>query len=325
MGQPFSRFVANHFPRSPLNHTFNPPKSTYDPERDMPDMTGKVVIVTGGNTGIGYFTVNYLLMKNAKVYLAARTESKAKEAIAKLQDETGKEAIFLRLDLGDLDSPRRLTSPAGSGVMVPPTDLLTTQGYDLQFGTNVVGHYLLTTLLLPALKRVKEVTGRRARVLTTTSAGHELAPGKTGIIYEELKGGEVRDANIKKRGKIAAPWVLYGASKFGNVLMARILDRDHGNAIMSCVVHPGGLKSEIHRHEPGWQFRLHMALFFDVHMGSWTQLWGGTSPEGDDLSGKYLIPWARVGVADPRASNEETIAEMRTWLHDELKSYMSEL
>ena len=83
-----------------------PPKPTWTAD-EMPDQSGKVMIVTGGNTGIGKETVKVLLQHNAKVYLAARSRSKAEAAIKDLKDETGKDAIFLELDLSSLASVRK--------------------------------------------------------------------------------------------------------------------------------------------------------------------------------------------------------------------------
>ncbi|KAG8678437.1 hypothetical protein FRC08_017779 [Ceratobasidium sp. 394] len=130
----------------------------------IPDLTGQTMIVTGGNAGIGRETSKALLNKNAKVYLAARSKSKADKAIEWLKTETGGRApIFLELDLADLASVRqaaeefRRKEPElhvlfnNAGVMVSPVELKTADGYDLQFGTNVLGHYLFTTLLLPTL------------------------------------------------------------------------------------------------------------------------------------------------------------------------------
>lgn len=83
-----------------------PPKPTFSID-DIPDLTGKVIIVTGGNTGVGKETIKALLRKNAKVYMAARSKGKAEQAIAELKGETGKEAIFLELDLANLKSIKK--------------------------------------------------------------------------------------------------------------------------------------------------------------------------------------------------------------------------
>ncbi|KAJ6620241.1 hypothetical protein B0H10DRAFT_2175766 [Mycena sp. CBHHK59/15] len=191
-----------------------PPK--FQPERDMPDLSGKITLVTGGNTGIGYQTVKQLLLKNAKVYLAARSEEKAAAAIQKLEEETKKTALFIQLDLADLPSVRKAAETFlaqeqkldilfnNGGVMVSPPEMLTAQNFDLQFGTNVIGHYFLTDLLLPALKASYEESKIPARVINTSSMGHQFAPS-TGIEFVSLKGGPERDAWVKKAGSFMGP------------------------------------------------------------------------------------------------------------------------
>ncbi|KAK7435108.1 hypothetical protein VKT23_019801 [Stygiomarasmius scandens] len=133
-----------------INEVF-PPKPTWSVD-EIPDLTGQVIIVTGGNTGLGKLTVEALLNHNAKVYLAARSQSKASEAIQDLFNKTGNKAIsWLKLDLADLQSIKAAVTEFTSkenhlhvlfnnaGVMLPDIKDLTAQGYDLQFGTNVLG------------------------------------------------------------------------------------------------------------------------------------------------------------------------------------------
>jgi len=129
------------------------PPASHFTVKDIPDLSGKVIIVTGANTGIGKETAKALLSHNAKVYIAARSKEKAEQAIADLKDQTGKEAIFLKLDLSDLNSVKAAAEEFQSqekalhvlfnnaGVMMPPMDQLTTQGYDLQIGTNTLGPF----------------------------------------------------------------------------------------------------------------------------------------------------------------------------------------
>jgi retinol dehydrogenase-12 len=123
MGNYFSRFLAYVAFETQLSNTFFPPAGVYNPSTDVPDLFGKVdqpyiycappthfpllsqvILVTGGYSGIGYETTKQLLLKNAKVYIAGRSEPKGLEAIEKLKQETGKEVFFLQLDLGDLQS-----------------------------------------------------------------------------------------------------------------------------------------------------------------------------------------------------------------------------
>lgn len=90
--------------------------------------------------------------------------------------------------------------------MNPPLDQLTAQGYDLQFGTNVIGHYILSLLLLPALKRAVATTGTKARIVHTSSFNHAQAPSPDGLELDAYKGGDKRDAIFKKWGASSAPW-----------------------------------------------------------------------------------------------------------------------
>lgn len=95
--------------------------------------------------------------------------------------------------------------------MVPPTDQLTTQGLDLQFGTNTLAPYFFTKLLMPVLKASKEATGIKPRVVNTSSSAHKIHP-KEGVDFDTLVQGEKRDKAVKDLG-MAAKWKLYGQSK----------------------------------------------------------------------------------------------------------------
>ncbi|KAF8522624.1 NAD(P)-binding protein [Hysterangium stoloniferum] len=333
-----SNLLAKGFSNSTLSHTICPPPSQFDPERDMPDLSGKVTLVTGGNSGIGYHTVRHLLLKNAKVYLAARSVSKAAEAIAKLKEDTGKEAIMLKLDLGDLPSIKKAAAEFlqkeegldilfnNAGVMVPPLDQLTSQGYDLQFGTNVLGHYYFTMLLFPALQRSTASRGIRARVINTSSSAHEFAPGN-GLDWSVVKGGLERDATIAKWGASRIPgkganWQLYGISKMGNVLFTHILNRYHGDDVISITLHPGVIRTDLARHGTSMEQYLAEKMLYPIELGPLSQLWAGTMPEAEETAvGAYLIPWARIGKADPRAANEATQDELKGYLEEQVRVF----
>ncbi|GAA5857657.1 hypothetical protein JCM8547_004318 [Rhodosporidiobolus lusitaniae] len=210
-----------------------------------------------------------------------------------------------------------------AGVMVPPLDMVTAQGYDLQWGTNVVGHYLLCILLLPSLQAAFRATGVKPRIVTTSSTGHRMIFGSTGLLsWEALKAGEERDALVKKWGQTLGAPRYYGQSKFGNILVANLLQRRYGNEIVSMSCHPGGLTSGLTRHHPGWVDAIWSRCFWPVPMGALTQLWGATSKEGAELGGKYLIPWARVGEADARAYNEQTQDVLEACFKKELAAWL---
>jgi len=298
----------------------SPPKSKFNVE-DIPDLSGKIIIVTGANTGVGFETAKALLAHNAKVYIAARSQEKGQAAIERLQKVTGKKGIFLKLDLADLKAVKSAAEDFLSkenelhvlfnngGVMAPPIHQLTADGYDLQFGTNVLGHFYFTKLLLPTLITTAQSSpGVGGRVVNTSSVGH---------LFENLHFNTFKDGPARKK---MGTQHLYCQSKFGNVVFATELARRYGNqGIVSTSVHPGSLRSELIRHVGRIQKALMNLFLSDVSYGALTQLWAGTSPEGKDLGGKYLIPWARIGSPRKDSQDPATGKELWTWLEEQVK------
>ncbi|OBZ71127.1 hypothetical protein A0H81_08821 [Grifola frondosa] len=246
MGNTWSEFKNNVWPAVLQAY---PPKSTFSTDQ-MPDLTGRVIIVTGGNSGVGKQTIKALLEHNAKVYMASRSKSKADAAIAELKALTAKEAIFLELDLGSLASVRKAANEFlskekelhvlfnNAGVMSPPMDMLTADGYDLQFGTNVLGHFFFTELLIPALIAGKETSpDHHTRVITTSSSAAYFST----INWDTLRDGPARRKLSSQQ--------LYHQSKFANVVIAREVAKryaDQGIISMSC--NPGNLKTDMQRY-----------------------------------------------------------------------------
>jgi len=298
-----------------------PPKPTWGVD-DIPDLSGKVVIVTGGNAGVGKETIRALLSKNAKVYMASRNKEKADAAISELKETTGNNAIFLPLDLADFTSIQRAVEIYRSqetqlhilfnngGVMIPPIEQLTADGYDLQFGTNVLGHYYFTQLLLPILQHTATLSpNEKARIVITSSSG---AMFTSQIHWDTLKDSPAR----KKLGTQN----LYIQSKFGNVVWAQELARryaDSGIVTTSC--NPGNLKSDLQRHMSCVQKSLVNFMLYPAPFGALTQLWAGTSPEGADFNGKYLIPWAREGEIPKGADDPEIGKKLWDWLEEQVR------
>jgi len=282
-----------------------PPKSKFNVE-DIPDLSGKVIIVTGGNTGIGFVTCKYLLLKNATVYMLCRSPEKAQDAIQKLKDVTGgKEAIFVPCDLADLPSVNKCVEEFTSkeqrldilfnsaGVMFPPMEQVTKQKFDMQFGTNVVGHCYLTMLLLPLLVATAQATGDKVRVINTSSDGHSLFSPKEGINYDLISEGPARTAT-------ATTTMMYGMSKWGNVVFAKELARRYGSqGVIGHALNPGHLRTDLQRHGSGWTQKIGDMMLFDPDpLGQWPVL----HPVGEawTCEGEHGRPGGRkeaVGVA----------------------------
>ncbi|KAJ7615814.1 hypothetical protein FB45DRAFT_934740 [Roridomyces roridus] len=303
------------------------------PERDIPDLSGKIILVTGGNTGIGYETVKQLLLKNATVYLAARSPEKGAAAIKRLEDETGgKSALFLELDLSDLPNVRKAAEGFlakegrldilinNAGVMNCPPDMLTAQNHDLQFGTNVIGHFFFTELLLPALTKSYEQTQIPARIINVSSMGHKFAPGN-GLNFASLKAGPERDAWVNKTGKLMARAQLYGESKIGNIYSSNYWAKTHSDVLVSCSLHPGSINTELLRHSPGFIQVLANYFIYPPHMGAYTQLWGATVATPAQITGQYLVPWGKVGTPDKRTTDSKVEAEMIDYLREQIKGF----
>ncbi|KAH9179024.1 NAD(P)-binding protein [Lactarius sanguifluus] len=305
-----------------------PPKPTWT-AADVPDQTGKIVIVTGGNGGIGRETARVLLSKGAKVYIATRSEEKSQKAIEELKKETGKDNIFfLKLDLADLVSVKAAaeeyisketelhTLYNNGGVMYTPIDHVTTQGFDMQFGTNVLGHFYLTKLLLPILTATaKKTPAGTVRVVNVSSLGHQYGPPE-GIRWATLAPG---NDSLEARKKLNTT-KLYGQSKLGNILFSNELARRYGaEGIVSTSLHPGAINTDLARHTSSLLQRFGRIVTYDVSYGAITSLYAGTAPDAGELNGKYLTAWARVVVPNKKALDAELAKKLWEWCEEQVK------
>lgn len=212
---------------------------------DIPDLSGKIAIVTGANTGIGYEVAKALYQKGAIVTIAARDREKAVSAVERIQKESGKgDGLEIGLlNLASLDDVKTFADQFSeghhrldilvnnAGVMIPPPSK-TVDGFELQFGVNFIGHFALTAHLLPLLKAADG-----ARVVTLSSGAATLAPG---IDFGNLKLEKTYD-----------PWREYAVSKLADILFTYELDRRLKAAdsrILSVAAHPGVTRTDLQRH-----------------------------------------------------------------------------
>jgi NAD(P)-dependent dehydrogenase (short-subunit alcohol dehydrogenase family) len=210
---------------------------------DIPDQTGRTAIVTGANTGIGLETARMLALKGASVVLACRNPEKGKAALERILAEKPAGSPTLEaLDLSDLDSVTAFAKAFSSthdrldllidnaGVMVPPLGR-TKQGFELQFGTNHLGHAALTARLLPTLLHTPG-----ARVVVVSSGVHH-----SGRI-------DFDDLNWERRSYSA--WQAYAQSKLANLLFALELQRRlaaSGSDVRVTAAHPGWTATDLQR------------------------------------------------------------------------------
>lgn len=263
---------------------------------EMPDLTEKVVVVTGANSGIGKAIAKGFLAHHAKVYLACKKSAKTDAVLEEFKrDHPGDRVQFIECDLASLTSieaaaqeflklePKLHILINNAGVFQPPIDMMTNDGYDLQFGVNCLGHWYLTELLLPALLAAATPTCK-ARVVTITSLA---AFWCQSIDYSIMRDGSERRNN--------SPLALYSHSKMGNCFIARELARRHGDKIVSIGTDPGAIKSDAVRYSNRIHQWISANLFKPPWLGALTHLYAATAPEAEQLNGKFMIPWARVG------------------------------
>lgn len=188
---------------------------------------------------------------------------------------------------------------------------VTAEGYEIHFGTNALGHYYLTKLLIPLLRAsIKASPTNPPRVCFTSSYGHNAA----------AKGFDPADpAGVEGRGKgLMGSTSAYAHSKMGNVLTALKFQREYGKeGIVFTAVNPGNLKTNISRSASGIlrvlvNYIITPVLLYPQEYGAITQLYANTAPETQGDGGAYFVPWARRG--EPRAIAKDTAVQDKcTW------------
>ncbi|KAI6032506.1 hypothetical protein EDC04DRAFT_2898104 [Pisolithus marmoratus] len=300
---------------------FVPPRSKFMAD-DIPVLTGKVVLVTGANTGIGKETARVLLTKNAKVWIACRDVAKGEAALRELKESTGRDAHLLKLNLANLRSIKEASEEFlsketqlhvlfnNAGVMHPPIELITDDGYDLQFGTNVLGHFYLTKLLLPILlSTAKSSPFGTVRIVNTASTAHWLG----SLDFDTFK-------DTPKRRARAAP-ILYYQSKVANIVFSMELHRRYGDqGIVSTSVSPGVIVTELFRHEARIIRWIANVVLYHASQGALTQLYAGTSLEAAKLGGQHFVPWARVGKCRPYTQDPQLGRDLWTYLEEQVEN-----
>jgi len=270
------------------------------------DLSGKVAIVTGASGGLGAETARALASKGAAVTIAARDLTRAQAMADQIKESTGNPNV----DVGELelDKPNSVRAFANNylanhtelnllinnaGVMACPLSR-TEQGWEMQFATNHLGHFLLTCLLSPAL-----VTGSPARVVNLSSGGHNFAP----VDFDDIH------FNHRDYDKFQS----YGQSKTANILFSIELDnrlKDRGVRVNA--VHPGVIMTDLGRHMSEEDIQAITSnrpegspemVFKEIPAGAATSVWMATSPDLEHVGGQYAQD---CGLVDPDAADAGT-------------------
>lgn len=282
---------------------------------DVPDLSGKVAVITGGSEGIGYGCTHTLIRKNiSKVFILSRSQEKIDDAMKDLKENFGEQGAskveWRQIDLTDWKRTAQLASDisketdrldilindAARGIM---TYQLTDYGVDRHFAVNVAAPVILTSHLLPLLK--KTATKDKVRIVNLASNAHQNAPKDTKF------------ASLAELNKDNGPVAQYGRSKLANILYAKYLKRhltsQHPN-ILANATHPGIVETAqteeaIHEPYPLLGYGMSVGLKFarkDLYEGAVSTMFAATVTE---KSGQYICPPAIVEQGTELANNEE--------------------
>lgn len=246
------------------------------------DLKGKTFLVTGANSGIGRATAEALASRGAAVVIASRSAERTQPVLEDIRRKhPGADLEFLALDLSSLravkESAERFLATGrpldvlinNAGIAATPG--VTQDGFEVTFGTNHLGPFLFTSLLLPRLQEAK-----RARIVNVASRAHERVHDIDWTMLERPT------RSVRERLR------MYGVSKLMNVLHAAELARRlAGTGVTTYALHPGVVASEIWRQAP-WPIRPVMKLFMiSNEEGARTSLYCATAPELENVSGRY--------------------------------------
>lgn len=271
-------------------------------------LAGKMAVVTGASAGLGIETARVLASAGAKVLLVARNREKLEPVLQSLQEQVpGAQLDSAMMDLSDLDSVRSAGAEIAqrypqihliinnAGVMACPLGR-TAQGFEMQFGTNHLGHFLFTRMLLPAVRAGAAQSGEDSRIICLSSAGHRF--------------GQVNFEDPNYENREYDKWAAYGQSKTANALFAVGLDaRLKADQVRAFSVHPGVIMTELSRHMVPEDMAILEAArppgeemtFKSIEQGAATSVWGATSPQLEGLGGLYLED---CHIAEPAESGK---------------------
>ncbi|MEM7151960.1 MAG: SDR family oxidoreductase [Myxococcota bacterium] len=276
------------------------------PELLQRDLTGRRIVVTGGNGGIGFVSSRQLAAQGATVILACRRLDQGQVRVEEIKKEHPQATVEARhLDLGDLSSVRSFAAELladhdtlhgllnNAGVMNTPQGT-TKDGFETQIGVNHLGHFLLTELLRPAL-----VKGAPSRIVNVSSCFHDRAMGREGKI-------DLDDLHYERRSYDG--WEAYAQSKLANLLHARGLARRlDGTGVVAVSVHPGWVRTDLSRHSMPLFVQNYIARPF-LKLAGMIEPWAGAQTSlyallADDVSGHAGAYYSQTGVYRDKSCN----------------------
>ncbi|KAH6874148.1 hypothetical protein B0T10DRAFT_499208 [Thelonectria olida] len=299
----------------------------FSPETNISSLQGKVVLVTGGNSGLGKQSILELAKHNPQeIWLGARSRTKAEEAISDIRSQVPNAPPIrpLQMDLASFESVHGAAKTfsqqsnrldillLNAGIMSVPEGK-TKDGYEVQFGTNHMGHALLCKLLLPTLLKTAEQPGSDVRVVVLSSSAHEYAPKEDGIRFSTLKTTAKEISTITR----------YGQSKLANILFAQELARRYPQ-IKAPSIMPGLVTTNLANTMSDNSLILRIVweitaavIGVDVQTGVLNQLWASTA--ANVKSGEYYTPIGKTGQGKRWTNNPDLAKKLWDWTEAELE------
>jgi NAD(P)-dependent dehydrogenase (short-subunit alcohol dehydrogenase family) len=302
----------------------------YNPEKDMPDLSGKVIVVTGGSSGLGKESIHQLVKHNpSKIYLGARTSQRGNAAIEEIISDvpSAKGKIhYFEIDMASLASVKRAADLIlkendrldilmnNAGIMNVPAGV-STEGYEIQFGTNYMGPTLFTRLLLPLLQKTAEASNSDVRIINLSSELFKMAPTQ-GILFTDLCTPMLKTGTVSR----------YGQSKLANYFFSKVSAEKYP-AIKSVALHPGvvstGIFDDNLYKKPyyGWIVSAVMSyVLTNVHDGAKMQLWSATANKEEVKNGAFYTVKGKE-YTQTILKNDKLANELWEWTEKEFAKH----
>lgn len=299
----------------------------------IPSLQGKVIFLTGGTAGLGRETLLSLAAHDlAHIYFSSRSESSANTLTTELAKLHPKVPLtFIRADLASLSSVKSAAEKflaqetrldlffANAGVMALPPGL-TADGYEVQFGTNHLGHAALVKLLLPTMVATAQ-QGHDVRIIWNTSLGYR---GASGIEFATLKTPQACLSPVY----VMSDWFRYGQSKLANILHAREIAARYPS-ITSVAIHPGvsetGLVTGLGAFNRWFVWATTLRVKVPIEQCAWNQQWAAVAPKGSGereiVSGTFYEPVGVKGGLTKAGGDDNLAKELWEWTQKELEAF----
>ncbi|KAJ3267039.1 hypothetical protein HDU77_006979 [Chytriomyces hyalinus] len=300
---------------------------------ETPSLEGKTAIITGANSGLGLSSVKLMAAKGCRIILACRSKGKAEEAIALVKKSVpDADLAFMHLDLSDWDTVKKFAAEFiktgrplhilmnNAGIMAPYDFQLSKNGVEMQMAGNHLGHFYLTSLLLPVLEKTANANKNDSvRIVNLSSIGHTLTYW-SGIDFEHI--------NNPKR---YVSYMAYGQSKLANILftnhLQKVLDAKKLNNVYVNSVHPGAVSTNLLKESAYLSWIISLVepitnlLMLTPDTGALTQVYCAVSPKIVDgqCKAKYFVPTATLGETSAFGKDPVLAEKLWDWSVDVLE------